>query len=50
MKFKSMYTGEPYVPAATQSADGDSAPRHAVASRVSIRPFTAAAIPEAVAP
>ncbi|OFJ54106.1 type VII secretion protein EccCa [Mycolicibacterium grossiae] len=50
VKFKSMYTGEPYVPAATQSADGDSAPRHAVASRVSIRPFTAAAIPEAVAP
>lgn len=50
VKFKSIYTGEPYVPTAAQSDNGDSSPRHAVASRVRIRPFTAAPVAEAMVP
>ncbi|WP_237570707.1 type VII secretion protein EccCa [Mycolicibacterium lacusdiani] len=50
VKFKSIYTGEPYVPAAAQSENGDAAPRHAAASKVRIHQFTAAPIAEPVAP
>lgn len=49
VKFKSIYTGEPYVPAAAQSENGDAAPRHAAASKVRIHQFTAAPIAEPVA-
>lgn len=49
-KFKSIYTGEPYVPTAALSDNGDAAPRHAAVSRVHIRPFTAAPIAEPVTP
>jgi type VII secretion protein EccCa len=48
VKFKSMYTGEPYVPEVVQSDNGESAPRHASSGQVRIRPFTAAPIAEAV--
>jgi type VII secretion protein EccCa len=49
VKFKSIYTGEPYVPATAQSENGDAAPRHAAASKVRIHQFTAAPIAEPVA-
>ncbi|MFC7674070.1 type VII secretion protein EccCa [Mycolicibacterium sp. GCM10028919] len=49
VKFKSIYTGEPYVPATVQSENGDAAPRHAAASKVRIHQFTTAPIAEPVA-
>jgi DNA segregation ATPase FtsK/SpoIIIE-like protein len=44
VKFRSVYTGNPYVPTATNQDDGEAKPRAQRQSRVHIRPFTATPI------
>ena len=47
VKFRSVYTGTNYVPAAQLRGNGDSAPRIQAPSRVRIQPFTAAPMTDA---
>ena len=49
MKFKSVYTGVPYVPTAAEPDAGDSGSRQIAQSPMRIREFTAAPIAETAA-